>query len=61
MRDEYELQTDVLATIVAAVPVTPKHAQLLTEFATRTDYRTVTRIASPLSGITFSLPTRQDL
>jgi len=39
MRKEYELQTDVLATIVAAVPVTPKHAQLLTAFATRTDYR----------------------
>ncbi|MGQ7908769.1 hypothetical protein [Burkholderia sp. BC1] len=39
MRKEYELQTDVLATIVAATPVTPKHAELLTALATRTDYR----------------------
>lgn len=39
MRKEYDLQTDVLATIVAATPVTPKHAELLTTFATRTDYR----------------------
>lgn len=39
MRKEYELQTDVLATIVAATPVGPKHADLLTAFATRTDYR----------------------
>lgn len=39
MRKEYELQTDVLATIVAATPVTPKHADLLMAFATRTDYR----------------------
>jgi hypothetical protein len=39
MRKEYELQTDVLATIVAATPVPPKHAELLTTFATRTDYR----------------------
>lgn len=39
MRKEYELQTDVLATIVAATPVTPKHTDLLTTFAARTDYR----------------------
>ncbi|WP_272931330.1 hypothetical protein [Burkholderia aenigmatica] len=26
MRNEYDLQTDVLATIVATTPVTPKHA-----------------------------------
>lgn len=39
MRKEYELHTDVLATIVAATPVTSKHAALLTTFATRTDYR----------------------
>ncbi|KVS67651.1 hypothetical protein [Burkholderia cepacia] len=38
MRKEYELQTDVLATIVAATPVTPKHAELLTTFATRTEF-----------------------
>ncbi|QCP55079.1 hypothetical protein FAZ95_38735 [Trinickia violacea] len=39
MRKEYDLQTDVLATIVATTPVTKKHADLLTAFATRTDYR----------------------
>lgn len=39
MRKEYELQTDVLATIVAATAVTPKHTDLLTAFATRTDFR----------------------
>lgn len=39
MRKEYELQTDVLATIVASTPVTPKHAELLAAFASRTDYR----------------------
>ncbi|MDN7431398.1 hypothetical protein [Burkholderia sp. AU45388] len=39
MRKEYELQTDVLATIVAATPVTPKHAELLATFATRTEFR----------------------
>ncbi|RQT22133.1 hypothetical protein [Burkholderia contaminans] len=39
MHKEYELQTDVLATIVAMTSVTPKHAELLTAFATRTDYR----------------------
>lgn len=39
MRREYELQTDVLATLVAATPVTKKHADLLTTLATRTDYR----------------------
>ncbi|HFT8010398.1 TPA: hypothetical protein ACU9T0_006123 [Burkholderia cenocepacia] len=39
MRQEYELQTYGLATIVAATAVTPKHAALLTTFATRTDYR----------------------
>ena len=39
MRREYELQTDVLATIVAATPVTAKHTGLLTALATRTDYR----------------------
>lgn len=38
MRKEYELQTDVLATIVAATPVTQNHADLLTILATRTDY-----------------------
>jgi hypothetical protein len=41
MRKEYELQTDVLATIVATTPVKKKHADLLTTFATRTDYRSV--------------------
>ncbi|OXI61699.1 hypothetical protein CFB81_34970 [Burkholderia sp. AU28863] len=39
MRKEYDLQTDVLATIVATTRVTPKHADLLTALATRTDYR----------------------
>lgn len=39
MRKEYELQTDVLATVVATTRVTPKHADWLTAFATRTDYR----------------------
>jgi hypothetical protein len=39
LRKEYELQTDVLATIVAAAPITPKHTDLLTTFAARTDYR----------------------
>ncbi|EEC33762.1 hypothetical protein ACUTFY_24505 [Burkholderia pseudomallei] len=29
----------MLATVVAATPVTSKHAALLTTFATRTDYR----------------------
>ncbi|QBR04175.1 hypothetical protein [Paraburkholderia pallida] len=38
-RHEYDLQTDVLATIVATTPVTKKHAALLTAFATRTDWR----------------------
>ncbi|MDR6412299.1 hypothetical protein ACOCG7_33930 (plasmid) [Paraburkholderia sp. DD10] len=39
MRKEYDLQTDVLSTIVATTPVTKSHAQLLAAFATRTDYR----------------------
>ncbi|AJY38111.1 hypothetical protein I6G56_01000 (plasmid) [Burkholderia humptydooensis] len=39
MRKEYDLQTDVLATIVATTPVTPKHAELLTAFATCTEFR----------------------
>lgn len=39
MRKEYDLQTDVLATIVGTTPVTKKHAALLTAFATRTDWR----------------------
>ncbi|WP_175914682.1 hypothetical protein [Burkholderia metallica] len=39
MRKEYDLQTDVLTTIVATTPVTPKHADLLTTFATRTQFR----------------------
>lgn len=34
MREDYELQTDVLATIVASTPVTKHHADLLTSFAT---------------------------
>ena len=38
MRKEYELQTDVLGTIVAAAPVTRKHADSLTMCAMRTDY-----------------------
>ncbi|WP_018441905.1 hypothetical protein [Trinickia symbiotica] len=38
-RQEYERQTDVLETIVASVPVTKNHTDLLTAFATRTDYR----------------------
>ncbi|EKS72632.1 hypothetical protein BURK_004247 [Burkholderia sp. SJ98] len=41
MSKEYELQTDVLGTIVAATPVTRKHTDLLTTFATRTDYRSL--------------------
>ncbi|BCQ30309.1 hypothetical protein NK8_85000 (plasmid) [Caballeronia sp. NK8] len=41
MRKEYELQTDVLGTIVEATPVTKKHADLLMTFATRTDYRSL--------------------
>lgn len=39
MRKEYDLQTDVLVTIVATTPVTSKHADLLTAFATRTEFR----------------------
>ncbi|AOZ11225.1 hypothetical protein [Cupriavidus malaysiensis] len=39
MRREYDLQTDVLATVVATTPVTLKHVALLTAFATRTDFR----------------------
>lgn len=39
MRKDYELQTDVLSTIVASTPVTRHHADLLTAFATRSDYR----------------------
>lgn len=39
MSKEYDLQTDVLATIVATTPVTPKHTGLLTAFATRTEFR----------------------
>ncbi|KWD85131.1 hypothetical protein [Burkholderia ubonensis] len=39
MRKEYDLQTDVLATIVASTPVAPKHTELLTAFATRTEFR----------------------
>ncbi|KDR28537.1 hypothetical protein [Caballeronia zhejiangensis] len=39
MRKEYDLQTDVLATIVAATSFTKNHSDLLTAFATRTDYR----------------------
>jgi hypothetical protein len=39
MRKEYELQTDVLGTIVATASVAKRHVQLLTAFATRTDYR----------------------
>lgn len=38
MRKEYDLQTDVLTTIIATTPVVRKHAELLTAFATRTDY-----------------------
>ncbi|WP_309788794.1 MULTISPECIES: hypothetical protein [unclassified Caballeronia] len=41
MRKEYELQTDVLDTVVAATPVKKKHTELLTAFATRTDYRSL--------------------
>lgn len=41
MRHEYQLNTDVLATIVATTPVTKKHAALLSEFATRTEFRSV--------------------
>ncbi|MGZ2749881.1 hypothetical protein [Burkholderia stagnalis] len=39
MSKEYDRQTDVLATIVATTPVTPKHTELLTAFATRTEFR----------------------
>ncbi len=39
MRKEYELQTDVLATIVAATPISPKHAELLSVLATRSEFR----------------------
>ena len=39
MSKEYDLQTDALATIVAASPVNKTHADLLTAFATRTEYR----------------------
>lgn len=39
MRKEYELKTDVLETIVAAAPVTKKHAGLLTALATRTEFK----------------------
>ena len=39
MSKEYDLQTDVLATIVGTTPVTKRHAALLTAFATRTGWR----------------------
>lgn len=39
MSKEYDLQTDVLETIVAGTPVTKKHAALLTTFATRTVFK----------------------
>lgn len=38
-RRKYDLQTDVLATIIATTPVTKRHATLLTAFATRTGWR----------------------
>lgn len=38
MRKEYELQTDVLATVVAATPVARNHEGLLKTLAARTDY-----------------------
>lgn len=44
MRKEYDLQTDVLATIVATTPVTSKHADLLTAFATRTEFRSARHV-----------------
>ncbi len=40
MRHNYELHTDVLATLVAQTPVQKKHAALIAMFATRTDFRT---------------------
>lgn len=39
MLHEYDLQTDVLATIIAKTPVSKKHADLLAALATRTDHR----------------------
>jgi hypothetical protein len=35
MSKEYDLKTDILDTVVAATPVTKKHAALLATFATR--------------------------
>ncbi|UVA77132.1 hypothetical protein [Pandoraea commovens] len=39
MRKEYDLQTDVLETIIGSTPVSKKHTDLLAVFAARTDYR----------------------
>ncbi|WP_308286076.1 hypothetical protein [Burkholderia catarinensis] len=44
MRKEYDLLTDALATIVATTPVTPEHADLLTAFATRTEFRSARHV-----------------
>lgn len=38
-RREYDLQTDVLAAIVATTPVTLKHAELLAALATRSEFQ----------------------
>lgn len=38
MSEKYDLQTDVLATIVAMTPVTEKHTALLEAFGTRTEF-----------------------
>ncbi|MDN7631639.1 hypothetical protein [Burkholderia cenocepacia] len=45
MKKEYELQTDVLETVVAGTPVTARHAALLTAFATRSDFRRARYVA----------------
>lgn len=39
MRKEHDLQTDVLATVIAGTPVTKRHAALQTAFVTRTCWR----------------------
>ncbi|WP_257807017.1 hypothetical protein [Burkholderia glumae] len=44
MRHDYELQTDVLATLVANTRVEKKHVALIAMFAARTDFRAVRHV-----------------
>jgi hypothetical protein len=46
MRHDYELQTDVLATLVANTGVEKKHAALIAMFAARTEFRAVRHVTT---------------